>query len=47
VLDLCARETYELPLNAGFVLELKTSLKILNYIIKTLARLKNYLIFAV
>jgi hypothetical protein len=25
VLDLCARETYELPSNAGFVLELKTS----------------------
>jgi hypothetical protein len=24
VLDVCARETYELPSNAGFVLELKT-----------------------
>ena len=24
VLDVCARETYELPLNAGFVFELKT-----------------------
>jgi hypothetical protein len=25
VLDYCARESYELPLNAGFVFELKTS----------------------
>ena len=25
VLDYCARESYELPLNAGFVIELKTS----------------------
>ena len=25
VLDFCARESYELPLNAGFVFELKTS----------------------
>jgi len=25
VLDVCARETYELPSNVGFVLELKTS----------------------
>ena len=24
VLDVCARESYELPSNAGFVLELKT-----------------------
>ena len=24
VLDYCARESYELPLNAGFVFELKT-----------------------
>jgi len=24
VLDLCARESFELPLNAGFVFELKT-----------------------
>ena len=26
VLDLCARESYELPLNVGFVFELKTSI---------------------
>ena len=25
VLDLCATKSYELPLNAGFVFELKTS----------------------
>ncbi len=24
VLDICARESYELPSNAGFVIELKT-----------------------
>ncbi len=46
VLDLCARESYELPLNVGFVFELKTPF-FLNYIKIILVELKNYLIFAV
>jgi hypothetical protein len=47
VLDLCARETYELPSNAGFELELKTPSFFLNYIQINLVELKKHLKFAV
>jgi hypothetical protein len=47
VLDFCATKSYELPLNAGFVLELKNTFLFLNYIKINLAEVKNYCIFVV
>jgi hypothetical protein len=47
VLDFCATKSYELPLNAGFVFELKTSSFFLNNIQINLAKLKNYRIFVI
>jgi hypothetical protein len=47
VLDFCATKSYELPLNAGFVFELKNIFLFLNNIQINLAKLKNYCIVAV
>jgi len=47
MLDFCARESCELPLNAGFVFELKIFFLFLNYININLVELKNCCIFAV